>query len=146
MQESQQFFLDTYQAVSENDISSLLFPLIPWDRIFFSGDLWSGKSSFIRALLRSHFHDEWLTVRSPTYTYYQKYGDNIYHFDLYRIEDYEDIFLIWAADIFENPQTICLIEWPEILWNSIHPTKKISLFQESEWTRAYKIETRKSEI
>lgn len=143
MQESQHFFLDTYESVSEDEIPSLLFQLVPGDRIFFSGDLWSGKSTFIRALLRWHFHDEWLIVRSPTYTYYQKYGENIYHFDLYRIDTFEDIFLIGASDILDDPHTICLIEWPEILGTSVIPTKKISLSRENMWARNYRVESQK---
>jgi tRNA A37 threonylcarbamoyladenosine biosynthesis protein TsaE len=39
----------------------------------------------------------------------------VYHFDLYRIEDPADLFLIGAEDIFADPTSICLIEWPEIL-------------------------------
>ena len=140
MQESHDFFLDTYDAVSEDEISSLLFPLFSWDRIFFSGDLGSGKSTFIRELLRSHFSDDSLIVRSPTYTYYQKYGRDIYHFDLYRVESLDDIFLIGAMDIFENPSTICLIEWPDRLNDSIKATKKISISHTTEGMRNYRIE------
>ncbi len=144
MQESYDFFLDTYSDIPETEIDSLLFPLLPWDRIFFHGDLGSGKSTFIRTLLRSHFRDEWLIVRSPTYTYYQKYGIDIYHFDLYRVESFNDIFLIGAMDIFENPMTICLIEWPEILWDSLQATRKISLSTGVESGRDYRIETLKN--
>jgi tRNA threonylcarbamoyl adenosine modification protein YjeE len=63
------------------------------DRIFLRGDLGSGKSTFVRALLRHHLKDSALVVRSPTYTYYQKYEHNIYHFDLYRIESLDDLLL-----------------------------------------------------
>ncbi len=56
-----------------------------------------------------------LAVTSPTYTYYQKYGDNLYHFDLYRINTPEDIIRIGADEILDNPHTICIIEWPEKL-------------------------------
>jgi tRNA A37 threonylcarbamoyladenosine biosynthesis protein TsaE len=46
----------------------------------------------------------------------------VYHFDLYRIEDPGDIFLIGADDIFADPSSICLIEWPEILRERVTPT------------------------
>ena len=140
MQESCDFLLDTHIAVSEEQIASLLFALIPWERVYFTWDLWSGKSTFIRALLRKHFSQEDLIVRSPTYNYYQKYGQNIYHFDLYRVESYEDLFLIWALDILENPQSICLIEWPEILADTFPPTIKISILSSSSWGRDYRVE------
>lgn len=79
-------------------------------------------------------------MRSPTYTYYQKYGSDIYHFDLYRVESLDDIFLIGAMDIFENPSTICLIEWPDRLNDSIKATKKISISHTTEGMRSYRIE------
>lgn len=127
MQTSHAFLLDTYNIISEDDINNHIFSLIEWERIFFYGDLGAGKSTFIRHLLRSHFHDENLIVRSPTYTYYQKYGKNVYHFDLYRVESFDDLYLLWVIEILEDQNSICLIEWPEILWDFIQPTKKISL-------------------
>ncbi len=66
-------------------------------------------------------------MRSPTYTYYQKYGDNIYHFDLYRLEDYETWVSIGGEEIAEDPTTIMLIEWPEILGDRVQYTQKVSI-------------------
>ncbi len=145
MQEIASFSLDTSYTLSETDLGIILFPLSPGDRIFLTGDLWSGKSTFARALLRNHFQDDTLIVRSPTYTYYQKYthstleGSDIYHFDLYRIDSYEDIFLIGADDILRNPESICIIEWPEILAEKISPTKTIHISTLSENERTYTI-------
>ena len=144
MQDSSIFPLDTFIIHDEKSLSDIVFPLAPWDRIFLIGDLGAGKSTFVRALLRAHFSDPSLIVRSPTYTYYQKYGwiiDNseselqtinyqlsaIYHFDLYRVDSPEDLLLIGAREILDDPSSICLIEWPEILSESEHWTKKISI-------------------
>jgi tRNA threonylcarbamoyl adenosine modification protein YjeE len=68
-----------------------------------------------------------LIVRSPTYTYYQKYWKNIYHCDLYRIEDYPTWVSIGGEEVAQDPSSIMLIEWPEILGDSVTPTKKISI-------------------
>ena len=117
----------------EFSIDKHVFPLMKWDRIFFFGDLWAWKSTFIRQLLRKYFQNPNLIVRSPTYTYYQKYSpqsselSNIYHFDLYRIDDIETFFSIGGMEILEDPNNIVLIEWPEIIENIITPTKKISI-------------------
>lgn len=113
----------------EFSLDNYLFPLLPWDRIFFYGDLGVGKSTFIRHLLRKHFSNPELIVRSPTYTYYQKYENSpaIYHFDLYRVEDVPTLHSIGAIEILENPDTIALIEWPELIEDFIKPTKKISI-------------------
>jgi tRNA threonylcarbamoyladenosine biosynthesis protein TsaE len=145
----------------EKSLDKYTFPLIAWDRVFFYGDLGAGKSTFIRHLLRKHFDNPSLVVRSPTYTYYQKYlphplapspqregeranpisldvslpsphgrraGDEVvYHFDLYRIEDIATFYSIWWMEILENPDTIALIEWPELIEDFITPTKKVSI-------------------
>ena len=71
--------------------------------------------------------NEKLTIVSPTYTYYQKYGDNLYHFDLYRATAIEDIMRIGADEILEDTSTICIIEWPDIVQNIIQPTKMITI-------------------
>lgn len=83
-------------------------------------------------LIRHHFKDESLTIVSPTYTYYQKYGDNLYHFDLYRASMLTDIMRIGADEILDDPHTICLIEWPEMIQDAIHPTKIIHISVKGE--------------
>ena len=149
MQESEELFIDTYDSITEIEIESILFTLLPWDRIFLIWDLGSGKSTLVRALLRKHFADPELIVRSPTYTYYQKYSSpnplikDIYHFDLYRLESYEDVFLIGALDILENPKNICLIEWPAIISHSISPTRRISITKGIAESRTYTSEIRR---
>lgn len=99
MQQSDWFFLDITTEFTEQSLMENIFPLKNGDRIFFHGDLWAWKSTFIRALLRKHLSNQDLIVRSPTYTYFQKYGDNIYHFDLYRLDSLDDFFHIWGDDI-----------------------------------------------
>lgn len=144
MQNKTNFLLDIYDNILEVTLSERIFPLHSGDRIFFIGDLGSGKSTFIRHLLRSHFHNDSLIVRSPTYTYYQKYGENIYHFDLYRLESLEDFYFIGGQDIIDNPNNICLIEWPEILGESVSPNKKISITTNEDGSRRFEISTRRA--
>lgn len=104
-----------------------IFPLVPGDRIFLYGIPGAGKTTFAQELIRSYMQNPDLVVLSPTYTYYQKYWDTLYHFDLYRAETIEDIIRIGADEILENPDNICLIEWPEILEKVILPTRKIKI-------------------
>lgn len=116
-----------YIIHDEKELYDIVFPLIAWDRIFFSWDLGAGKSTYIRHILRKYLDDTTLVVRSPTYIYYQKYGTNIYHCDLYRIEDYSTWVSIGGEEIAQDPQSIMLIEWPEILGEGVKPTKKICI-------------------
>ncbi len=81
--------------------------------IFLKGDLWSGKTT-----LSKHIFTNLLNINenitSPTYTYYNKYLEN-YHFDLYRLKNYNEFFAIWWEEILDNNDWIIIIEWPEIL-------------------------------
>lgn len=81
--------------------------------IFLKGDLWAWKTTLSKHILNNLV---WIKeeVKSPTYTYYTKYGDN-YHFDLYRLNNYDEFFAIWWEEILDNNSWIILIEWPEIL-------------------------------
>jgi tRNA threonylcarbamoyl adenosine modification protein YjeE len=88
--------------------------------IYLHGDLGMGKSVFARGLVRSLCGDEDMEVPSPTFTLVQVYdgaadfdGVPVYHFDLYRIEDEEEIFeLGWEDALREG---IVIVEWPSKL-------------------------------
>lgn len=79
------------------------------------GDLGAGKSVFARSFIQSLAGDS-IDVPSPTFTLVQSYDSEagvIYHYDLYRIEDPEEIFeLGWEDSLHDG---IVLVEWPERL-------------------------------
>jgi tRNA threonylcarbamoyladenosine biosynthesis protein TsaE len=99
----QKYFLDEITTL-EIDIKK---PCI----IFLYGDLWAGKTTLSKHILH---HILWVQdeITSPTYTYYNKYWEN-YHFDLYRIEKYDEFFAIGGEEILENNTWVILIEWPD---------------------------------
>lgn len=108
------------------EISELPLSLIPGDIVFLHGDLAAGKTTLSKHLIQTLLW-ETTDIKSPTYTYYHKYSDHIYHFDLYRLSNYDEFFAIGGEEIVENPNNICLIEWPEILSGYITPTFEIFL-------------------
>lgn len=81
--------------------------------IFLKWDLWAWKTTLSKHILNNLL---WINqdVISPTYTYYNKYDEN-YHFDLYRLSNYDEFFAIWWEDILDNNIWIILIEWPELI-------------------------------
>lgn len=79
--------------------------------LLMSGELGAGKSTFARAFIRAAGHEG--IVPSPTYTLVEPYSlpsGNIYHVDLYRVADEEELrYLGWS----ELDDGFRLVEWPD---------------------------------
>lgn len=82
--------------------------------IAFSGEMGAGKTTFIQALCRELGVSQ--IVNSPSFALINEYftdeGESIYHFDLYRINNPEELFDIGYEDYMYSG-ALCFIEWPE---------------------------------
>ncbi len=99
--------------------------------VFLNGQLGAGKTTLTRGLLRAAGHKG--AVKSPTYTLVEEYevaNRTVYHFDLYRIKDPEELEWIGMQDYLDQ-QSLCLIEWAELGLGFL-PKPDIELFIETE--------------
>ena len=83
--------------------------------ISLTGDLGVGKTVFTQGLAKGLGIEE--PVNSPTFTIVQVYEEGrlpLYHFDVYRIGDIEEMDEIGYEDYFYG-EGVCLIEWAELI-------------------------------
>ncbi len=99
------------------------FPLI----IFLQGQMGAGKTLFSKGFVAGMgLSDE---VTSPTYTIVNEYGNpaKIFHFDLYRLQDPDELYEMGFEDYLNQGCTL-LLEWPDlVLQDQFEPKLEITL-------------------
>ena len=78
--------------------------------ILLNGQMGAGKTTFVRHLLAPLG----IAAHSPTFTIINQYADNIYHLDLYRLDNETEFAHLGLEDILTRGN-IVFIEWAEKL-------------------------------
>ncbi len=96
--------------------------------ILLQGDLGAGKSVLARGIARGLGVPEEIPITSPTFTLMNHYPArlDLYHFDLYRLGDPDELIEL-GFDDYAHGQGVALVEWPERLGNSEMPGLWINL-------------------
>ncbi len=92
------------------------------DVVCMYGDLGAGKTEFVRQMAHVFGIDAYIT--SPTFTIVNEYkGDiDLYHFDVYRISDSDEMFEIGYEEYIDG-DGICVIEWAELIEDILPKTR-----------------------
>ena len=106
--------------------------------ILLNGDLGAGKTTFTKGFAAALGVKE--NVTSPTFTIMKEYEGRkkLYHFDLYRILDEQELDELGFDDFFFDNDAICVIEWNK--YHNLGKIIKIDIEYTDEHTRVFKIE------
>ena len=113
----------------KNIAEAIITSISPRKKIAFYGEMGAGKTTLIKEICLYLGVEE--NTSSPTFAIVNEYNgiDKIYHFDLYRIKNIEELLAIGIEEYLDNTNYI-FVEWPELLeplmdkgqWTSVHIT------------------------
>ncbi len=103
--------------------------LQPGDFVCLNGDLGAGKTTLSKAIGVGLGVEDYIT--SPTFTLMNSYEGRLpmYHFDVYRLDDWHQLEDIGAEDYFYG-DGVCLVEWADKIEEFL-PRKRLELYIET---------------
>ena len=126
--ETKKFAIDVAQTLKKGDVIALV------------GDLGTGKTTLSKYIAEALGITE--TITSPTFTIVQEYHSGrlpLYHFDVYRVDDIEEMYRIGYEEYFYG-EGVCIVEWADIVEEIIPEDAKVIFIEygEDEGQRLYR--------
>ena len=115
--------------------------LKPGNKVFLYGEMGVGKTTFIRYLINGFQKKNKLRlteVTSPTFNLLSEYNINnltIKHYDLYRLKNEREIDSLGLFE--EEPDSIILVEWPEIIKRDLKNLIKLYFSYENDYQKRF---------
>ena len=115
--------------------------LKPGNKVFLYGEVGVGKTTFVRYLINGFQKKNKLRlteVTSPTFNLLSEYNINnltIKHYDLYRLKNEREIDSLGLFE--EEPDSIILVEWPEIIKRDLKNLIKLYFSYENDYQKRF---------
>ena len=115
--------------------------LKPGNKVFLYGEMGVGKTTFVRYLINGFQKKNKLIlteVTSPTFNLLSEYSINnltIKHYDLYRLKNESEVDSLGLFE--EEPDTIILVEWPEIIKRDLKNLVKLYFSYENDYQKRF---------
>ena len=115
--------------------------LKPGNKVFLYGEMGVGKTTFVRYLINGFQKKNKLIlteVTSPTFNLLSEYSINnltIKHYDLYRLKSEREVDSLGLFE--EEPDTIILVEWPEIIKRDLKNLVKLYFSYENDYQKRF---------
>ena len=115
--------------------------LKPGNKVFLYGEMGVGKTTFVRYLINGFQKKNKLRlteVTSPTFNLLSEYNINnltIKHYDLYRLKNEREVDSLGLFE--EEPDTIILVEWPEIIKRDLKNLVKLYFSYEKDYQKRF---------
>ena len=106
---------DTYTDVDKT-VDFLISSMEDYRVFLLSGELGAGKTFLVQRWMQAIGVTD--RVTSPTFSLVNNYEATdlkVYHMDMYRLKTQEEALGIGFMEMIDDPQAICIIEWPELV-------------------------------
>ncbi len=119
-------FVYTYNTI--HNFAKKITPLLKYKLVFLEGELGSGKTTLIKQFCKElGFKNQVTSPTFPLLNIYKNNEKNIYHADLYRLKNIDEINELGFYEVMESNNWF-FVEWPELLYGVIDfPYTKIKI-------------------